>query len=305
MCSAGVGKEGEKAMNRRRFLTISAAGLGALAVGKAQGRAIKWQGAAFGADASITLYGDPEKADAVLDMISVEIRAMERAFSLYDPSSEIRKLNRLGYLQEPSSEFLKLLEISNYVRQNTQGRFDPTVQPLWQGHQGATIGLPYLEVKAHELRFSKPQMALTLNGIAQGFATDRISEILMHAGYQKTLVNIGEYRANHGRFVLAIENQLGQNLRNIGLKDGAIATSAPFASHNIGQRTHIYDPRQKMRPLWRTISVIADSAALADGFSTAFCFANKSEIEFLLTQEIGSREVLMETPDGKLHRLQA
>ena len=38
-------------------------------------------------------------------------------------------------------------------------------------------------------------MQMTLNGIAQGFITDHISNILKNAGYQHVLIELGETRA--------------------------------------------------------------------------------------------------------------
>ncbi len=292
-------------MNRRRFLSISAAAIGVAALGAAQNRAINWQGMAFGADACITLYGDKAQAREALAMVEREIREMERSFSLYDPQSEISQLNARGALERPSAAFREVLRISEFVHQNTQGRFDPTIQPLWQGRVKGAIGFEKLEKTANGLRFAKPNMALTFNGIAQGFATDKISERLSDCGFAKTLVNMGEYRANRGRFVLAIENQYGQGLGEIGLEDQAIATSAPFASHSIGNAPHILNPRQDAPPLWRTVSVVAENASLADGFSTALSFASTREIEHLLGRDIGLREVIVETREGEVIQLRA
>ena len=38
-------------------------------------------------------------------------------------------------------------------------------------------------------------MAITLNGIAQGYATDQIVSLLKKSGVHNALVNIGEYAA--------------------------------------------------------------------------------------------------------------
>ena len=36
-------------------------------------------------------------------------------------------------------------------------------------------------------------MSITLNGIAQGYITDKVTEILANFGISNTLVNMGEY----------------------------------------------------------------------------------------------------------------
>ena len=38
-------------------------------------------------------------------------------------------------------------------------------------------------------------MSITLNGIAQGYITDKVTELLASFGISNTLVNMGEYRA--------------------------------------------------------------------------------------------------------------
>ena len=37
-------------------------------------------------------------------------------------------------------------------------------------------------------------MAITLNGIAQGFITDRIADLLRNEGFEQAVVDLGEWR---------------------------------------------------------------------------------------------------------------
>ena len=41
-------------------------------------------------------------------------------------------------------------------------------------------------------------VAMTLNGIAQGYITDHVKQILAEHGYKDTIVNMGEYNAGDG-----------------------------------------------------------------------------------------------------------
>ena len=57
---------------RRRFLAISAAALAAPPAAAAA--PVRWQGIAFGAEASVTLHGDPDAARAALDEVTAILR---------------------------------------------------------------------------------------------------------------------------------------------------------------------------------------------------------------------------------------
>ena len=98
----------------------------------------------------------------------------------------------------------------------TEGTFDPTVQPLWtlySGHFSRPDAGPagphpdalnaaldrvshrHLLVGRDRIAFARRGMALTLNGIAPGYVTDRIVDLLRAEGIDRTLVDMGESRA--------------------------------------------------------------------------------------------------------------
>src|SRR5439155_17276309 len=75
--------------------------------------------------------------------------------------------------------------------------------------------------------------AVTLNGIAEGYATDRVVEMLRRAGLSTTMVNMGEIRAIGSRpdgapwrVGLADPDRPGEIIESIDLVDRAVATSA-------------------------------------------------------------------------------
>lgn len=267
-----------------------------------------WQGQVMGADASITLTG----AGAAQALVQAEalLRRVEALFSLYDPASELSRLNAAGQSGAldsgpfhsgppqsvppqsvppqsvpPSSEMLALLGLARRVHQATGGLFDPTVQPLWQalatgGDANAAAGLvgfDRVQVTPGGIRLGKGQ-ALTLNGIAQGYATDLVRDLLAASGFGRCLINIGEYAALGGPWAIGIEDPAFGLLATRALTDAAIATSSPGALRLADGSAHILHPARRGLPRWSTVSVQADSAALADGLSTALCFADAVEI---------------------------
>ncbi len=292
-------------IRRRRFLTI-VAGAGLAAFGPASASATptqRWRGIALGASASITL-AHANAADLIARARD-EITRLEKIFSLYDPSSALSRLNTTGRLADPPFELVELLSTCDALNRVTGGAFDPTVQPLWalyaqHAASGATptpreveqirtiVGWRNVGFSQDEIVFSRPNMGLTLNGIAQGYISDKVADLLRAAGVTSVLVDMGEVVAvglgpdgTPWQVGIADPGERTKRRQTVGLSDQAIATSAPLgtvfdAGGNIG---HILDPRTG-RPggVWRQASVTATRATHADGLSTAFCLMDKVDI---------------------------
>lgn len=267
-------------LSRRRFLAISAA---VAATGPAHA-ATRWTGIAFGAEASITLHGPTDKAAAALAAARTEIDRAENLFSLYRPDSWISHLNRDGQATA-SPQVQDLLARCDQAYELTDGLFDPTVQALWiAAAEGTPLGAARNMVDWRQVRVGTDVtlgrgQAITLNGIAQGWATDRVTEALAAHGFENALVNIGEFAARDGDWRIGISDPKEGLVRTITLTGGAVATSSPTADL-IRRRPHIFGPSGQP-PLWSTVSVEAKSASLADALSTALCLAPRA-----LTAEI-------------------
>ncbi len=294
-------------LSRRRFISISAASF--LSAGAAQAET-RWQGRALGADASILLRTARDVADEVFSSVRAELRRIEALFSLYQPSSALVRLNSTGIASEPGSDFLALCQASSRMHALSKGRFDPTVQGLWQAlAQGVPPGDAEAALGWHKVRYG-PQgirlgerQSLTFNGIAQGFATDKIAELLRGFGLDDVLINIGEYRALGGPYKVGIADPEDGHIATVGLTGKAIATSSPSALL-VGGRHHILDPIGKYAPRWSTISVVASSATLADAASTAFSLMARDDIVGVLAKERSIREVHLHSAAGHYLRLQ-
>lgn len=272
-------------MNRRRFLCISAAVL--LPVpGHAQ-TVTDWQGRGLGTALSLRLVGaDPRHSRQTFARVEAEIERIEKLASLHRDSA-LTRLNRDGHLAWPAPDLLSLLRLAGEVHAATGGAFDPTVQPLWRalaegGDTNAArklIGWDRLRFDKSEIRLEHGQ-ALTLNGIAQGWAADRITALLRRAGFADALVDMGEVSAlgqgPQGPWIARIETPDGRALAESHLTNRALATSSPRGTLVNGQ-PHILGPGGQL-PRWQTVSVSAESAALADALSTAFCLMDRPQI---------------------------
>ncbi len=300
-------------LTRRRFIAISAAATASCAgAGPSLGRgAATWRGVALGASASIRIEGlSSDEAADMLDACVQEISRLEAIFSLYRRDSALSRLNRDGALLKPAPDLLAVISTARGVNRVSGGAFDPTIQPIWdlyarhfrQGAFPATAGPPPERVEnalkhvgldkvvatPAAIRFRSRGMALTLNGIAQGYITDRVADLLRSHGVSNVLVNVGEIRAlggpkdrTHWAIGIADPNGNGAGGRQIALADQAIATSATSgtAFDGDGRFGHIIDPRSGYPAQQRRqVSVVADSTTLADAYSTAFCLLDPHDI---------------------------
>jgi thiamine biosynthesis lipoprotein len=297
---------------RRRAITIFAsAALGAIA-GPARSAAAdyEWQGTAMGADARLLFNGvDPYMARSVTASVEAEIERLEMALSLFRPESEICRLNRDGYLAEPSGDLRRALALALRVADLTDGLFDPTVQALWEAHvdwfaRGDQVDLPpdeliararravdwrKIELGADAIRLGGGQR-LTLNGLGQGYVTDRVTELLAAQGLTSILVDLGEQRALAPRRDGSPWLVERANAAPIRLARGALATSesAGCVLGAAGAAHHLFDPRSgRSAGHWQTITVHHASAAMADALSTALSIASADEINALLPRMDG------------------
>ena len=300
-------------LNRRRFLAIAATGavLGSVPGGLAlAGRSAApaptvWKGVAMGALASMTLvHPDRRHAQAMIDRCMAEVERLESVFSLYRMDSALSRLNAVGTLDNPPTELVELLSFSLSLAHRSGGAFDPTVQPLLRLYldhfsrpdaspQGPSaqaiaqarqrVGFADVDVDTGRIRLGRRGAAITLNGVAQGFITDRVSDMLLANGFANVLVNLGEGRAlghrpDGGPWRAGITDPADpdRTLFELPLGSGrgqhpALATSGGYGTRFGPDPAihHLIDPRTGRSANYHAaVSVAAPRATLADGLST-------------------------------------
>lgn len=318
-------------LSRRRLLTITAAaclsapfaGIGSVARAKDAPQMIRWTGRALGAEAEIRLHAeDPAAGREALAQCVDELTRLESALNLFDPNSALARLNRDGVLENPPLDLVRAIADANAISAASEGTFDITIQPVWQAWADsltATGKAPadldrltklvdwrLVEADPARIRLPKPGMALTLNGIGQGYITDRVAELLMRQGYPHVLVDLGELRAPAGLpdgspWSVAVRdpNDFKRDLRRLSLANGAMATSEAFgSSFRLGQHDgHILYPNSGRRALdVASVTVMAPTATIADGLSTAIAVAgsNPDHARAILKAGGGTSALLMD-----------
>lgn len=329
------------AFTRRRVLAIGAAAAGLSLLPhrllRAEGIPVRvWRGVALGADASLTVaHPDPAEADRLIALSLEEVSRLERVFSLYRAGSALRRLNRDGVLEAPPTDLVRLLAQAAAFGRNTGGAFDPTVQPLWQLYAGhfervnadpagppdaviraarALVDVRALRVEPDRIAFDRPGMALTLNGIAQGYITDRVTERLKAEGMAHVLVDLGELRAlgHHpsGRpwtVGLADPADPDRMTETLELADGALATTGGYGTRfdATGRFTHLFDPASgACAAHWQAVTVRAPDATTADALSTALSVVPEDRVPAILAAHPGVTARFTH-PDGRILRLPA
>ncbi len=295
--------------SRRRFIAIAAAagGLPLLPIASARAadrnpRLRLWSGAALGADATLQIHHpDPEAADRLIAASLAEVERLERQLSLYRPDSALCRLNRDGLVEDPPLDLVRILSESRELSELTGGAFDVTVQPLWALYADhfskpgaapsgpsaealaaavAGIGQDALDVREDRIRLTRPNMSVTLNGIGEGYVTDRIVDLLRAGGVERAMVNMGEIYAlgshpDGGPWSIGLEDPraTGRLVERVALQDRAVATSAGNGTTFDPNRrfNHLFEPRTG-HTSWRWLSVSVEAATTteADALSTAF-----------------------------------
>ena len=261
----------------------------------------------------------PQRPDAVSrQAVEAVIRGVldeaDRHLSGWNPSSEIAQFNAFGTEWFPASTvLLETLDGAQAVSRASAGAFDVTVAPLvsaWGfGAAGrrdgmaptgaeiavlhASVGYGKLELRARPpaLRKSDPRLRIDLDGVAPGYAVDRIAARLEALGVNDYLVELGGevrargHNASGRRWRVAVEAPVPGERRPYTLMelDGVgVSTSGDYRDYRevSGRRvSHTIDPRTGTPVAHRlaSVTVVHSSVATADAWATALMVLGPEE----------------------------
>lgn len=254
-------------------------------------------GHALGSKVVISVFHSNEtQAQTALDEAFQAIEQVENLMSLYRTDSQLVQLNKRGFLKNPHRDLVQVLESAVQLSKQSEGAFDISVQPLWQAYEIAAkkdrlpseselataqekVDWSKIEITSNTVALRKQGMALTLNGIAQGFAADAASTVLKAYGIQHALIDSGEISTvgspvNREEWNIAIKHprQTDSYLGLAALQGRCLATSGDYEStftDNFEQH-HLLDPRTGKSPReLSSVTIAAPTAMEADALSTA------------------------------------
>lgn len=263
--------------------------------------------------------GDSLWTAKAVDDAFQEIDRLEGVLSSWREDSELSRLNATGPEQRIpcSPDLFTVLDSSLAIARLTDGAFDPTIEPLnraWDlrgagrvpesgelAEARERVGWPNVQTEPtlRTVRFRKDGMGLDFGGIGKGYALDRAAELLRDRGVKRALLNFGGElvgTSDGEAWVIQIADPADRMrpVVKLILKRGAVSTSGQgerFVTVNGRTYGHILDPRQG-RPLdtRATVTVVARSGTLADGFSTALLVMGREKAQAFVAdhREIGA-----------------
>jgi len=328
---------------RRRTLLSASLGLGALlgaaplvnssarlGAGALAGLTLySGSGLAFGTTVTIkVLHANAQAADSAIQYALQQVKKVDALMSLHQERSQVFQLNRRGSVQVPDRHLLHVLAFSQQLSKLTAGAFDITVQPLWdlfsRAHSEGTLPTqeeivarkPLVDWRRVELSRQQVQLrgadtAITLNGVAQGYAVDLAIDALRNRGVRHALLDTGEFgsmgsKSHNQHWSLGIGHpRQHEAISAVVRMDGRkVATSGDYATFFSPdyRHHHIFDPATGDSPLeLASVTVVAPTGLLADGLSTAFMVMG-AEKSFALAARMPNVDALLIDKNGVIRK---
>lgn len=232
----------------------------------------------MGTVAGLTFRGAAPARDEIRRQVQARYERLESLLSAWNPESELGRLSREGgtnWIARVSPEVTGCYRLALSLAERSGRAFNP-----WIGAKLRELGF------SHGRHFAD----FDLGAIAKGFAVDAAWQDVMRAhGTSDLLIDLGgNLRVVGGAWRTGIRNPFGSDYAAlIVLTNGeAVATSGNyerFVEKNGVRYSHILDGRTGEPTAGVAgVTVVASSAALADGLSTTlFVLGPKEGMRFL------------------------
>lgn len=251
------------------------------------------------------IYQDPENRE-LRDSIDNLLNRFDKSLSIYNPTSLLSQVNTGDSTIVVDQWFEECFALSQQISQATDGMFDITLRPLIAAYgfggkgEGRLLSQVEIDSMMNFVGFSKvgisqgrivrqdPRIQLDFNAIAQGYSVDLLGRLFESIGIKNYMIEIGGeifclgVNSKGEPWKIGIDSPKegnytpGADLQTtIPLSGRGLATSGnyrKFAYTESGDKlTHTIDPRSG-RPASHNLlsaTLIAESAAIADGYATA------------------------------------
>ena len=254
----------------------------------------------YAMDTYMTLSAYGENAEKALAESKAEIERIDKLFSTGDEKSEISLLNKTKKA-EVSEETCELISRAKTIGKDVGGVFDISVYPVMRawGFTDKNDRVPdkgelekllehvnadnvECDEEKHEVSFKDEKVEIDLGGIAKGYTSDRVIDIMKKNGVEHALINLGGnvkalgHKPDGSEWRVAIydpendENYIG----GVEVHDKAVITSGGYQRYfeeNGKRYFHIIDLNDGFPAENGLISatIISDDGTLADALSTS------------------------------------
>jgi thiamine biosynthesis lipoprotein len=291
--------------HRRAIALLFMAGLAGACARTADhaGRLVERKALAMGSELRLTAWtSDETTAGAAFDAVVTEFNRLDALMSVWRAGSDVVRVNAAAGERAVavSPEVLDLLRTARQISDWTGGKFDVTfgaLSDLWKFDHDQDNRIPNAEEvrrrlplidyralvvneRAGTVFLQRRGMRIHLGGIGKGYAVDRGASILHQRGVRDFMIQAGGDLLVAGRrgdrpWRLGINDPrgaAGDSFATIELSDSTFSTSGDYERFFLsdGRRYHhIIDPDvgEPARGC-RSVTIVAASAALADGLST-------------------------------------
>lgn len=171
------------------------------------------QGYAQGTTYHITFWSKDEvPTSQVQSSFSTTLAQIDEELSTYRPDSYISKLNDSDSTQwQPASQdFIDLIKIAKDINHNSEGCYDPTINPLFDlwGFKKDTLHVPtdaeiaatkadmgldkiQVDEKNKRIRKTNPLVQLDFSSMGEGYTIGKLSQVLESKGINNYLIEFG------------------------------------------------------------------------------------------------------------------
>ena len=288
----------------------------------------------FAMDTYMTLKAYGKNAQQALDKAEEEIVMLDGLLSTGDPDSEVSQINNTG-----KNEGSELSETVNYLMKRsleayemTDGAFNPLIYPVMQAwgftdenyqvpeeelltglHELTDISMMEYDGENGVLSFLLDGMKIDFGGIAKGYTSERVIEILKENGVNSAVVSLGGNVQTLGKkpdgslWKVAVRDpaDASKYIGVLSVADKAVITSGGYERNFEKDGVvyhHIIDP-ETFYPADSGIvssTVVSDDATLADALSTAVFVMGTEKASRLWKAGQGKFEFIVLTDDGQL-----
>ncbi len=272
---------------------------------------------------------DKSTSERVLSEIDKELKRLDSLLNYFSTKSLVSEIN-IKHRASLPPDIKSIFLLADSISDLTNGKFDISIAPLLEiwGFYGKEKRIPgkkeierakrlvdYKKIKIiGDSIFIPEDMKIDLGGIAQGFAADRVVDILRKHNIKSAIINIaGEVYAigkspKNRPWVVGIKHPRQDGvIEKVGLVDCALSTSGDYEKFFIvdGVRyAHIIDPKTGYPARdFASVTIIAENTTFADGIATAVSVMGAEKGKKFL-DSLGIKGIIYYEKNNKLERLE-
>ena len=280
----------------------------------------------FAMDTYMTLKAYGKNAGKALDASVKEIERIENLVSTGKKTSEIARINQNGS-GKVSEDTMKLILRSRELYEDTDGAFDITVYPVMEawGFTTEKYRIPgktelqkllanmdadkiICDEKKGTVKLDQKGMKIDLGGIAKGYTSGRVMEIMKKYGVKNAVISLGgnvqtlNSKPDGSAWQIAVEDPQDKSsyIGVLSLRNQAAITSGGYERYfekNGKKYHHIIDPKTgyPSENGLSSVTIVSKDGTLADGLSTSLFIMGRKKATTYWKKHTQAFDTVMDT----------